>query len=296
MKKIVFLILIVFINTTSKAQQLHSSAFYELQAIIHNPSIAGVAENDVVGINYRTQWGNINGSPKTATMFGSFKLPSQKLGISSYVYSDKTGPTSRTGISVSVAKHIKLGSGNTLSLGIENRFQQFLLDQSKLTEYLGADPAIGNANKNVKYNAGFGISYTTKRLQLGVSVAQLLETKLDNYAGTLTRTQDARLYRHLYANGSYKINFDETVSMIPNFLLIYFPNGNAPTELNLGTRFKYEELCWLGLGVNISGNFNTNFGLNLSKKITIDYAFDFYNQPNLNFSYEAHELMLRFNL
>ena len=71
-----------------------------------------------------------------------------------------------------------------------------MIDQNKLTEYIGADPAIGNANKAVKYNAGFGMSYTNKRLQLGISVAQLLESRLENYTGVLTRNQDACLYRH----------------------------------------------------------------------------------------------------
>ena len=294
MKKIILIILVFAGVSSVEAQQLQTSVFYEMQATIHNPSFAGIAEHDFVGVNYRTQWAGINGGPKTGTIFGSFALPKQKLGISGYVYNDKTGPTSRTGLSVSVAKHINLADGAKLSFGIENRFQQFMIDQNKLTEYLGADPAIGNSNKSVKYNAGFGMSYTSKRLQLGVSVAQLLESRLDNYTGVLTRSQDARLYRHFYANGSYKINLDETVSMIPNFMVIYFPN--APTEFNLGTRFKYADICWLGLGSSLTGNVSFSFGLNVAKNLSVDYAFDVYNNPSDNFNVNAHEFMLKYQL
>ncbi len=294
MKKIL-IITILFVGLTKvDAQQLQTSVFYEMQSIIHNAGFAGLGENSFVGVNYRTQWANINGGPKTGTIYGSFALPKQKLGISGYAYSDKTGPTSRTGLSVSVAKHINLDNGAKLSIGIENRFQQFLIDQSKLSEYLGADPAIGNGNKSMQYNAGFGVAYTNKRLQLGVAVSQILQTRLDNYTGNLNRSQDARLYRHFYANGSYKINLDETMSMIPNFMVIYFPN--APTEFNVGTRFKYAEICWTGAALSFTGNVNLMFGLNVAKGFSIDYSFDVYNNPTSITNVNAHEFMLRYQI
>ncbi len=294
MKKIIFILFTIAGAPSLNAQQLQTSVFFEAQQIMHNPAFAGTGENNFIGINYRNQWANINGGPKTATIYGSFALPKQKLGMSGYVYNDKTGPTSRTGISLSVAKHIKLEGDATLSFGIENRFQQFMLDQSKLTEYLGTDAAIGNANKSVKYDAGFGISYTTKKLQLGIAATQLLQGRLNNYVGNLNRTEEARLYRHFYATGNYTIHLDETVSMIPNFMVIYFPN--APTEVNLGTRFKYADVCWLGLGSSLTGNFTFSFGLNVSKGLSVDYAFDLYNNASSNFNVNANEFMLRYQL
>jgi type IX secretion system PorP/SprF family membrane protein len=292
MKKIILIITLFVAVSNVQAQQLQSSAFYETQSFIHNPSFAGFSENNFIGANYRTQWANLNADPKTATIYGSFALPKQKLGIGGYVYNDKTGPTSRTGVSISVSKQIKFGDDAKLSFGIENRFQQFMLDQTKLTEYLGADPAIGNANKSVKYDAGFGISYTNKRLQLGVSVAQMLQSRFTNYTGNLNSGQEARLYRHYYATGSYKVDLDETISMVPNFMVIYFPN--APTEFNFGSRFKYADICWLGLSTSLTGNANFAFGLHVTKDITVDYAFDVYNNPADNFNYQAHEFMLRY--
>jgi len=291
MKKILIITLLSGAVFSTHAQQLQTSAFYDLQGVIANPSLAGVGD-PFIGANYRLQWNNINGGPKTATVSGSFDLPKQKLGLGGYVYNDQTGPTSRTGISISVAKHIQFSDKSTLSLGIENRLEQYMLDQTKLTEYLGSDPAIANGNKSIQYDAGFGISFTNQHLQLGVSATQLLQTRIDNYAGNLTRSQEAHLYRHYYANGSYKIdNIDDMVTLIPNFQVIYFPN--APTEVNIGARVKYGEIAWLGLGSSFTGNVNFSFGFNVMKNVRLDYAFDLYNNPS-DLNVNAHEFMLRY--
>ena len=99
---------------------------------MHNASFAGIGTTNFVGATYRTQWSQISGGPKTANLFGSFAMPTKKMGMGALVYSDKTGPTSRTGMSISFAKHINFGDDAVLSLGIENKFQQFRLDQEKI--------------------------------------------------------------------------------------------------------------------------------------------------------------------
>jgi len=119
----------------------------------------GRSKSNYVGGTYRTQWSSIDDAPKTATIFGSFAPPQYKLGISGFLYNDKTGPTSRTGLQLSVAKHIKFDDGGNLSLGIETRFQQFAINRTKLVQILGAtDPAVANANNTCNFDAGFGMS------------------------------------------------------------------------------------------------------------------------------------------
>ena len=98
MKHKILLAVFTVIVSVSNAQQLQTSSMYDLQGVIHNPSVAGTQENNIVGVSYRTQWSGISGSPRTATVFGSFDMPSFKMGIGGSIYQDKTGPTSRTGI------------------------------------------------------------------------------------------------------------------------------------------------------------------------------------------------------
>lgn len=279
---------------TANAQQLQTSSLNNLQGVLQNPAMAGVQETNFVGATYRTQWSAISGSPKTATIFGSFDMPKQKIGIGGYVYSDKTGPTSRTGVELSLAKHIVTDKG-VFSLGLESRFQQYALDKAKLTATLGSDPAIGGADNRFKYDAGFGVAYVTKRLQIGASVSQLVQSKLDFYSGNLSTTEAARLYRHYYFHGAYTWNVDGVTTITPNFMVTYLPN--APTDFQLGARVEHRGIFWWGLGYRTKQSYMLSAGVHINKKFTLGYAYDDYITPISNFDggSNGHELLLRFN-
>ena len=295
MKKInIFLILVIASCGNLKAQQLQTSSLYDLQGAFHNPSMAG-ANGSLVGMSYRTQWSNVSGSPKTATVFGAIDMPNHNIGIGGYIYNDKTGPTSRTGIELAFAKHIPLSNGGRFSLGLEARGLQFAIDRGKLSATLGADPAITGADTKFKFDAGFGISYTGKKLQAGASVSQLIQSKLDFYTGNLSRTEEGRLYRHYYFHGNYKFDIDGATTITPNALVIYMPN--APTEYQFGARVEHNEIFWWGAGYRVKQSWMLSAGINVNKKFSIGYSFDIYSSPVSVFDAgaNAHELVIRFN-
>ena len=294
MKHKILLAVFTGIVSVSNAQQLQTSSMYDLQGVIHNPSVAGTQENNIIGVSYRSQWSGISGSPKTATVFGSFDMPKFDMGIGGSIYQDKTGPTSRTGISLSLAKHI-VGNKGVFSIGIENRLQQYAIDKGKLSQSLGADPVLGASDNRFKYDAGFGISYTTKTLQLGASVSQLVQSKLDFYSGNLNRDEEARLYRHYYFHGLYNWHVDGFTVITPNALFIYLPN--APLTYQVGARVEFNQLFWFGGGYRSHQSYMLSAGINVGKKLTLGYAYDDYITPISSFDNgaNAHEVLLRFN-
>jgi type IX secretion system PorP/SprF family membrane protein len=295
MKKNIIVIGLLIISFNAFTQQLQTSSLYDLQGIFHNASTAGVSATNYVGATYRTQWSGISGRPKTATIFGSFELPNQKMGVGAYIYSDKTGPTSRTGIQIAIAKHIPLADGAKLSFGIENRLQQFAIDKNKLQQTLGNDPVLGASENNFKYDAGFGVSYTGKKLQIGLAVSQLIQSKLDFYSGNLTRNESARLYRHYYAHAQYKWVVDERITITPNMLFIYLPN--APLEFQGGVRVEHKNFLWWGLSARARQSFMLSAGLNINKNLSVGYSFDIYRTPLSIFEggSNGHEFLLRYN-
>lgn len=299
MKKYILIAVIMSNASLAFSQQLQTSSLYDMQGILHNPSVAGVQQDKnikgILGISYRNQWSGISGSPQTVTGFGSFALPSQKIGLGAYVYNDKTGPTSRTGLQISLAKHIVMNSGAVFSIGIESRLQQYSIDRAKLSEVLGADPALGTSDNRFKYDAGFGLSYTNEKFQLGASVSQLVQSKLDFYSGNMSRSEEARLYRHYYFHGSYNWNVDNNTVITPNAMVIYLPN--APTEVVGGVRVEHNKMLWWGLGYRSGQSWMLSAGLHLKEKFTLGYAFDIYRNPvgYFNAGSNAHEFMLRYN-
>jgi type IX secretion system PorP/SprF family membrane protein len=295
MKKIFIISCLLVASGTVSAQQLQTSSFYDMQGVFHNPATAGT-QGSMAGVTYRTQWQSFSGAPKTATVFGSFDLPAQNIGLGGYIYNDKTGPTSRTGLQLAFAKHIPTGNGGRFSLGIEAKGQQYRLDRDKLSATLGSDPALGTAENKMIFDAGFGIAYTSKKFQAGVSVSQLVQSKLDFYTGNLDRSEEGRLYRHYYLHGSYRWDVDGSTRIIPNILAIYLPN--APAEIQGGIRVEHSEVFWWGLGYRSRQSFMLSAGVNVNKKFTLGYSFDLYNTPAGTFDKNgnSHEILLRYNL
>ena len=281
---------------TANAQQLQTSSFYDMQGVLHNPSMAGTSGKGMVGATYRSQWSGLSGNPKTATVFGSFALPQHNIGLGGYLYNDKTGPTSRTGIQVAFAKHITVGNGGKFSLGIEAKGMQYAIDREKLSQTIGSDPALGNSDNKFKFDAGFGVSYANEKFTVGASVSQLIQSKLDYYTGNLSTTEEGRLYRHYYFHGSYKWKLDENTVLKPNFLMIYLPN--APVDFQGGVRVEHNELFWWGVGYRAKQSFMLSAGVNIDKKFTIGYSFDIYQNPVSSFDKggSAHEVLLRYNI
>lgn len=299
MKKIIIAAVLISGTVAVKSQQLQSSSFYDMQGLLHNPSLAGVQQNKdikgVAGATYRQQWSGISGSPKTFTAFGSFELAKYKAGIGAYAYNDKTGPTSRTGVALQLSKHIRFNDGGVFALGIEARVQQYAIDMNKLAESIPGDPVLGAKDNRFKFDAGFGISYTNDKWQLGVSASQLVQSKLDVYSGNLNRTEEARLYRHYYFNGRYNWDVDGNTTISPNIMVIYLPN--APLEVTGGARVEHNKLLWWGLGYRSTQSWMLSAGLHINKKLSLGYAYDIYNAPVSSFDggHNANEFLLRFN-
>jgi type IX secretion system PorP/SprF family membrane protein len=264
-----------------------------MQSLLHNPGTAGLFQDNMIGASYRSQWSGISGSPRTAMVFGSYNLKKENAGISGYLFTDQTGPTSRTGLSASFAKHLKMKDGSVWSVGIEARALQFGIDRAKLSATLGADPALGNAENRFKFDAGLGVAYQKNNLRLGASVSQLVQSKLGFYNGTTTLAEEARLYRHYYFHGSYSWNVDESTEITPNFLVIYLPN--APTEIQGGVKVEHKELFWWGLSFRAKQSAILSAGVHIQKRFSFGYSFDIYRTPLSLFDSgsNAHELMLR---
>ena len=293
-RKIVFAALLL-IGAKAGAQQLMTSSLYDLQGGLHNPATAGVSQHTTIGASYRSMWSGIEGSPATAMIFGSAYLEKAKLGLGAYLYNDVTGPTSRKGIQTSYAYHIPLEKGATFSVGLEARFQQFAIDKAMIQDAIGNDPVYAGAGNRFKGDAGLGVAYTSKKFQLGASVSQLVQSKLDIYSGSLTRSEEARLYRHFYLHGSYNWQVDANTKIIPNFLVIYLPN--APTEFQAGARVEHRDLFWWGLSLRARQSWMLSAGVKVQKKLTLGYAFDIYSTPLSVFDKgpNAHEILLRYD-
>jgi type IX secretion system PorP/SprF family membrane protein len=296
MKYVYFFVLLALASTTSHSQQLMASSFFDMHGVLHNPATAGSKKMGTVGGTFRTQWDGMPGGPQTGLIFGNTFLSKAKLGIGGLLYNDVTGPTRRTGLQTSIAYHIAMNDNkSSLSFGLEGRFQQFSFDREKLLPVLGNDPVIAGAENRIKGDAGFGVAFTTSDFQVGASVSQLIQSKLELYEGQGNPNEEARLYRHFYVHSNYNWDVDDATRIIPNLLFIYLPN--APLEVQGGARVEHHNTFWYGLNYRARQAWMVNAGVRIKNKFNIGYSFDIYTTPLSLYDKgsNGHEIMLRYD-
>ena len=144
MKKILLIINMLGIGLLSvQAQQLPQYSQYILNKYVINPASAG-SENYFTGqTNYRSQWEGIKDAPRTYILSVNGPLSKQNMGIGGYMFTDITGPTRKSGFSLSYSYHIKLSPSIKLSLSVNAGILQYGVDGSEIT--LDQPDIIGSA-------------------------------------------------------------------------------------------------------------------------------------------------------
>lgn len=296
MKKILFAGVFCFASFLGNAQQLHFTSQYMQHNPMYNPGAAGIAQKNLVGASFRSMWASFPGNPKTYMLYGDFNLEKLNAGISSYIYRDETGPTSRTGIQLAYSYHIKMRNPNhRLGLGLELRGLQYAIDRSKLSQSLGTDPALAGAENKIGIDAGAGVYFTNSKLSVGVAVSQLIQSKLQ-LADVPNASTGGKLYRHYNATASYRFNAGGDIFLIPNAMVRVIEN--SPSEFEFGTMLDYDDKVWWAINWRIEQSWSLQAGFKLMKKLGLSYSYDFYQAPISIYTdgSGAHELGLRFEL
>ncbi len=281
---------------SARSQQLTTSSFHDLYGVLHNPATTASGKQASIGASFRSMWDGIPGSPRTGVVFGSAYLKDHKIGIGGYLYSDVTGPTTRTGMQMAYAYYVPLSDKARFSIGLEGRFQQFSLDQAKLQQSLGSyDPVTSGDGVKYKGDAGVGLAYTTDKFQVGASVSQIIQSKINLYQGTGNPTEEAKLYRHYYLHGTYTFRIDEATRLTTNTMIIYLPN--APVEVQGGGRVEHQNLFWYGLSWRYRQAWMISAGIRIGKQLNLGYSFDIYSTPLSLYDKgsNGHEVMLRYD-
>jgi type IX secretion system PorP/SprF family membrane protein len=296
MRKTLLLLLGCTGFTVASAQQLHFTTQYLQHNSMYNPAAAGIANKNMIGLNYRSMWSSFPGNPRTFMAYGDFNLKKLNAGIGTYLYRDETGPTSRTGLQLAYSYHINSANAkNQFGIGLELRALQFALDKNKVSASLGNDPILSGDDKKLGVDAGAGIYFTNQKLSIGAAVSQLIQSKLE-LANVPNAKEGGKLYRHYNFNANYKIAAGDNITLIPNAMVRVIEH--SPSEYELGMMANYQEKLWWGLGYRIDQFWTLQAGFKLLQRVGLTYSYDYYESPINVFTAGsgAHEIGLKFDL
>ena len=294
MRKIIILAALILVIQTTYSQQLHFTSQYLQHNSMYNPAAAGMADHNMVGISYRSQWSSFPGNPRTFMVYGDFLLRKLKAGLGAYIYRDETGPTSRTGIQLAYSYHIKTGEKGRLGVGLELRALQFAVDKSKISDALGSnDPILGGSDKKIGVDAGAGVYWTNDKFSIGAAVSQLIESKLE-LASVPNSTEGGKLYRHYNFMTNYRIQTGDDIYVIPNAMVRVIEH--SPTEYDFGTQIDYQDKIWWGLDWRVRQSWSIQAGFRILQRVKLTYSYDYYVTPISIFTAGsgAHEIGIQF--
>ena len=294
MKKIIpKIICLLFVVSLLKAQQYPLFTNYVLNDFGFNPAIAGTTDYLDVRMTYRTQWTGIDGGPNTRIISAQSALKSVPLGVGGYIFSDVAGQLKRTGVSGALCFGQDIGDIGKIGLGVSGGFYNFKLDKDFLAEE-GADMTLGNAMDG-KWVPDLSVGtyfQMNNGAFVGFSVPQILSQKINfNTDQNPARTN---LIPHYYVMGGYRYKMSDKVTLEPS-VLVKIANA-APVQFDLSLRALLNEKYWVGGSFRSQDAVTAMLGYEISRRMSVAYAYDFTLSDLKNGSKGSHEITLALRL
>lgn len=289
-----FFIFFFFFSLAASAQQLPMYSQYFVNDFSINPAVAGSKPYFPLQLNVRTQWASLGSiAPKTNTLSFHMPVAFKQLGVGAIVTQDKTGPYSQLMVIASIAYHLQLDEDNKtrLSFGLSGLINQHTLNLDEL-EFNNPDPEFeGGTYSKVIPDASMGAYLYSKHYFLSLSSHQLFESTFKESITSIFG--DNTEVRHYFANMGYTFHIHSDFHVEPSVLVKATDSG--PSQLDVNTRFIFNNSYWVGLSFRTSKSLVLVAGLELGSFL-LSYSYDYGISSIASTSSGSHEISVGFNI
>jgi len=305
------------------AQQKPHYTQYILNNYILNPALSGIENYTDIKLSHRQQWVGLADAPVTTYFTAQTPLglkPTQRSatsimpypeedesgynnqeeysatprhhGVGVQIIQDKWGPFSSTSVMGTYAYHIGIGARTSLSAGVGIGFSQFRLDPKSL--FFGVDnpvdPAVGATNTgNTGLDVNAGLWLYSDKYFVGVAAHQLTSRKLA-FSTPTGADGGGTLEPHFFATAGYRATLTDELNIIPSVMIKRV--SSVPLQVEMNAKLQYQNLVWVGASYRGKYGFAGMAGLNLIKRLTVSYSYDYSTTILNTVSRGTHEIML----
>ncbi len=289
MKKLILIVCCLVSMYTTKAQQVAQQSQYMYNKFSINPAYAGAENGIPISLNFRRQWVGIEDAPITQTL-SAHAFTGKFVGMGISFFNDVTGPTRRTGMNLSFARHLQLDDREEkwLSFGLAGTIHSFSFDQSKLTLDDPNDPAItGSFYNEFSPDINFGVYYSTADYYAGFSVSNILQSKTDLF--NLDANHGNQIVRTYFLTAGYKFILSEDFAFEPSFLVKY--TGANSSQVDINGKLDIKNRFWGGASYRLKDAIVAFVGINLDL-FELVYSYDYITSDINRYSGGSHEISL----
>jgi len=298
MKQLTYLFFICLFASTTKAQDLHFSQYFNAPILVNPANTGFMPDGDYrIGGSYRNQWAAISNPYKTMSLFGDVQLFQDRfengwIGLGGGFYKDVAGSGNLTATKgfASVAYHQALGLGSLISTGFGMGFMNKRVDFTKLTfdnQWNGkffditvppGESFITNSVNFFSLQAGINYAYFPTEntyINVGYSASNINRPKESFFSSDAGGDQRVPVRHTVFLNGSFKS--DDLWIWNPN---LYLSKVGTATEVVAGVNAQR----------NLSGDGNTQLITGLYYRVSdaiIPMVGFQQNNYKFTFSYDA---------
>lgn len=288
-KYILKTVISLFIVVPLFSQQLPQYSLYKLNDVIINPALISSKDYNQFSLMVRDQWSGFEGAPNTQS-FSYYNVGHSEFGRGFNLFNDVSGPISILKGQISASKLIKTDFKHNLSIGASLSIHNYSFDNTQLVlENDGViDPVINTSliDKSNVMSADVGLSYFGKKFQIGASVLNILNTKIN-----ISETNDNSLVSHYYLNFDYKVMDNSNLKLTPGLLIKKIGASNIQFDANL--MVDLNQSFFGGVTYRSSDAFITILGVNY-QNYSFGYSYDFtFTEMNIP-SYGSHAIVLNY--
>jgi type IX secretion system PorP/SprF family membrane protein len=294
MKRSVLNIIFILISLFVKAQQVGeiSHAFYK--PMVYNPAYAGYEENINAMLLSHSQWTGFKGSPQLNLFTIDGSLMNEKAGLGLSLVSDKRGLNKRSGGYINYAYRILINEKSSLRFGIAAGVVDHTINFSGALVENSSDPYLfgGEEHKTV-FDVNAGLALILNKFELGISVPQLLNNKINYVDDTAFRSSYIQS-RHYLASLKYSFGLskEKKIFVVPAAMVRIVPN--APLQYNATLNFEWQDKFWIGATYKSAYALTAHAGICIHKQLSIGYAYDIILGNLSNDAGISHEIMVNF--
>lgn len=294
MKKYYLSLLFLLFISPLLAQQVSAPNHEFYKPMIFNPAYTGNGEYTNTMIISRSQWIDFKNAPQLNLFTLDGMLPNNKMGLGIQLFSDKKGISNKIGGNICYSYQLLFNDYTKLKFGIALGMMDHILQYSMAVIEDASDPyLVGTGQKETSINANAGLGFVWKKLELGVSVPQLLGNALEYQDNTYGKANYS-LTQHYQGFLKYQISLskEKQISLTPLAITHFIPNAHFQYDANVTLDWK--DKFWIGATYKSDYAISANAGICIAKKIAVGYSYDFIIGKVGTHAGMSHEIMLSF--
>ena len=291
MKRIIVTLVIGVVALCANAQQTPQFTQYMFNTISVNPGYAGSREAlTIVGL-HRSQWVGMDGGPTTQTFSIHSPLRNEKVGVGFSFINDKLGYENFNYLYADFSYTINLSQQTKLAFGVKGGFSYYSIDEALFNDPdVYNDPYFQEKLNRWTPNIGAGIYMHQPKWYVGVSSPKLIENDYNRLGNYVSFEQ-----MHFYTIAGYVFDLNDSgsVKMRPTGLVKLTKGSPASYDATLS--FLFNDKLWVGGSYRFEDSAGALVSFQLSKQLTIGYAYDYPISDLKPYTSGSHEIMLMFD-